>query len=221
MPAPILYYITDHHAFQGDERSQRQHLLSKIEEAARVGVDYIQLREKNLPARDLEVLAREAVNILRQTNLRTEKQERRTALLINSRTDVALAVGADGVHLPANDLGPEDIRRIWVLSGAGAGARVTISVACHTVEEVEYAANRGADLAIFAPIFEKKDAPGTRAAGIDALREACKTKIPVLPLGGVTLENATACLDAGAAGIAGIRLFQGHDIAQIVARLGR
>ena len=215
----MFYYITDRHAFEGDARSKELKLLGKIEEACRAGVEYIQLREKDLSARDLEHLAREAVNILRQTNLRGEKRERRTALLINSRTDVALATGADGVHLPGNDLAPEDIRDIWKLSHAGSLARVTISVACHTLEEVEQAASRGADLAIFAPVFEKKDAPETKPAGLDALRRACHHKIPVIALGGITLENAGACLDAGAAGIAGIRLFQEHNVDEIAERL--
>jgi thiamine-phosphate pyrophosphorylase len=219
MPAPILYYITDRQAFQGDARSKQRQLLGKVEEAGRAGVDYIQLREKDLAARELEALAREALNIVHKTSLRTENGEPRTALLINSRTDVALAVGADGVHLPASDLDAQEVRRVWNLSDAGVRRRAKISVSCHSVEEVQQAASHGADLAIFAPVFEKKDAPGARPAGLEALRQACKAKIPVLALGGVTLENASACLDAGAAGIAGIRLFQGRDIAQIVARV--
>lgn len=221
MPRPIFYYITDRHAFRSDERFQREQLLSKIEEATRAGIDYIQIREKDLSARDLEALGREALNIVHQSNLRSENRERRTALLINSRTDVALAIGADGVHLPANDLGPEAVRRVWKSSGVGAVARVTISVSCHTVKEARQAAVRGADLAIFAPVFEKKDAPGTSPAGLNVLRQTCNAKIPVVALGGVTLENAAACLDAGAAGIAGIRLFQEHNIARIMARLAR
>lgn len=220
MVLPLLYYITGRHAFPGDERHQHERLLHKIEEAVRAGVDYVQLREKDLPGRELEALGREARNILRKSH-GTENRDRRTALLINSRTDVALAIGADGAHLPANDLAPQDIRAIWKLSHDGSPTRVTISVSCHTVEEVQQAADRGADLAIFAPVFEKRDAPRARPAGLDALRQACQAKIPVLALGGVTLENASACLDAGAAGIAGIRLFQEHEIAQIVTRLAR
>src|SRR6202035_4557704 len=96
----LLYYITDRRAFPGDERSRRRRLLEKIREGAQAGVDYIQLREKDLSTRDLESLAREAMSIIRESSqLRTENRERKTALLINSRTDVALAVLADGVHL--------------------------------------------------------------------------------------------------------------------------
>src|SRR5580698_9869625 len=93
----LLYYITDRTAFAADEPTRRRRLLEKVNEATRAGVDYIQLREKDLPARDLESLAREAVRVI--ARLRTENRERRTALLINSRTDVALAVGAQGIHL--------------------------------------------------------------------------------------------------------------------------
>ncbi len=161
MPKPcILYYITDRKAFPGDELTRRRLLLDKITEAASAGVDYIQLREKDLCARDLESLARKAIQIIRSN------AKPRTALLINSRTDVALAIEADGVHLPANDLSPNEIRQIWKC-GAGALAREIspsppqISISCHSAEEVTEAATEAATLAIFAPVFEKKDAPGT------------------------------------------------------------
>ena len=112
MPARcLLYYITDRTAFPGDEPTRRRRLLEKIAEAARAGVDYIQLREKDLPTRDLESLAREAVRIIAE--LRTENRELRTALLINSRTDVALAVRADGVHLRCDDISPQEVRAVW------------------------------------------------------------------------------------------------------------
>ena len=88
----LLYYITDRTAFPGDENARRRRLLDKISEATSSGVDYIQLREKDLPIRELESLASEAVRIIQQApQLRTENQELRTRLLINSRTDVALA----------------------------------------------------------------------------------------------------------------------------------
>jgi thiamine-phosphate pyrophosphorylase len=74
-------------------------------------------------------------------------------------------------------------------------------------------------LAIFAPVFEKKDAFGVTPAGLEKLRQACREKIPVLALGGVTLQNARSCLEAGAAGIAAIRLFQENDAGTIVRTL--
>ena len=94
-----------------------------------------------------------------------------------------------------------------------------IGVSCHSLEEVEKAAEQGASFAVFAPVFEKKDAPSTPAAGLAHLRKACQAKIPVLALGGVTLSNARSCLDAGAAGIAAIRLFQENDIRAVVKQL--
>jgi thiamine-phosphate pyrophosphorylase len=212
----LLYYITDRTQFPGDESARRQLLLQKISEAVQAGVDYIQLREKDLSTRDLETLAREALTIVR--GLRTENRELRTVLLLNSRTDVALAVEADGVHLRSNDIPPSAVRRICQ-RGAGAPARVTISISCHSPEQVHQAQIAGADIALFAPVFEKKDAPDTPPSGLESLRQACANDIPVLALGGVTLENATACLAAGAAGIAAIRLFQENSLAEVIRRL--
>ncbi len=219
----LLYYITDRSAFPGDESTRRRRLLGKIHEAAKAGVDYIQLREKDLPTRDLESLAKEAVAILQK--LRTENRELRTGLLINSRTDVALAVEADGVHLRSEDISPEEVRGIWSSCGAGAPARQLssrhplIAVSCHSPAQVARAAGSKATFAVFAPIFEKKDAPSTQPAGLAHLAQACRTNIPVLALGGVTLANAQSCLEAGAAGIAAIRLFQDNDIATVAQRL--
>jgi len=215
MSSLLLCYITDRTQFPGNEVARRARLLEKISKAASAGVDYIQLREKDLPTCDLELLAREAQKILQQ--LRTENRELRTKLLVSSRTDVALAVSADGVHLPSHDLSPREVRSL--ASRAPAPVGLTISQSCHSPEEVQQAAENGADLALFAPVFEKKAAPGTKPAGLEALREACQCNIPVLALGGVTLENANDCLRAGAAGIAAIRLFQEHDMAEVVRRL--
>jgi thiamine-phosphate pyrophosphorylase len=206
-----IYYVTDRVQLAGDEATRRKRLLEKISEAALAGVDYIQLREKDLPARKLEDLAREAIRIL-------DDAKSKTALLINSRTDIALSVGADGVHLRSDDISPADVRRICQCD-AGAPTRLTISVSCHSSQDVQQAQWSGASLALFAPVFEKKDAPNTQSAGLESLRQACNYKIPVLALGGITLENAAVCLEAGAAGIAAIRLFQENDIAGVARRL--
>ena len=208
----LLCYITDRSQFPGDEAFRRRCLLEKIAEADGCGVDYIQLREKDLSARDLEVLAREILA------LRTGNQKLKTGLLINSRTDIALASGADGVHLRSVDMSPSEVRKLWTQCGAGDPARVTVGVSCHTPAEVAQAAAEGADFAVFGPVFEKKSAQPT---GLNALREACREKIPVLALGGVTLENAESCIQAGAAGIAGIRLFQENEISEVVGKLRR
>jgi thiamine-phosphate pyrophosphorylase len=208
----LLDYITDRTQFSGDEASRRRQLLDRIAEAARSGVDFIQLREKDLSICDLESLAREAVERIR---LETGNRKLETGFLINSRTDVAIAIGAAGVHLRSDDISPADVRAIWPPSGR----RPTIGVSCHSDSDVARAAAEGADFAVFAPVFEKHDAPAVAPAGIESLRQACRHKVPVLALGGVTLANARDCLDAGAAGVAGIRLFQQGDLESTVRRL--
>ncbi len=244
----LLYYVTDRRQFPGDERAQRAQLLAKIAEAARAGVDYIQLRERDLTAHQLEALAREAVRQVGEASAsfsrihapagmegRGTRRIRSPRLLINSRTDIALAAGAHGVHLRSDDISASEARVIW---GKQAGDRrlappyPVIGVSCHTAAEVRSAEAHGADFAVFAPVFEKTTAPPREGVGLEALRQACvgtgapphvegvgTSRMPVLALGGITLENARACLDAGAAGIAAIRLFQDHEIAQTVLRL--
>jgi thiamine-phosphate pyrophosphorylase len=222
MPSTLLYYITDRKAYAEDERTRRHRLLEKIEEAASHNVDYIQLREKDLPPRELVLLAQEVMKIVRK--LRAEKRELRTALLINSRTDVALSLGAQGTHLTSRDISPADARFAWKC-GAGNPAREypsstpVIAASCHSPEEVAQAAAGGATFAVFAPVFEKKEAPTTAPLGLDLLRQACRASIPVLALGGITLQNAGSCIRAGAAGIAAIRLFQENDVGTIVREL--
>jgi len=225
----LLYYITDRRQFAGSAAEQRRRLLDKIAEAARCGVDFIQLREKDLTTRELEQLARAAVHAVREASasrLETGNQKPETRLLINSRVDVALAAGADGVHLRSDDIYASDARALWTKAAEGAPV---VAVSCHSAEAVRMAESHGADFAVFAPVFEKSGRPG---AGLEPLRAAClgapgasgpeaspPVRIPVLALGGVSLENARACLQVGAAGIAGIRLFQADDAGRTVAQL--
>ncbi len=216
----VFYYITDRTAFASDEPTRRRRLLKKIHDAATAGVDYIQLREKDLSTRDLESLSREAAAVIREA-LTTAHYPLPTAFLINSRTDIALAVSADGVHLRSDDVSAEEVRFMWKKCEAGAPVRVLpvapkIAVSCHSPTKVAEIAGSGATFAVFGPVFEKK---GAEPAGLAALQEACKIKIPVLALGGVTLSNAQSCLAVGAAGIAAIRLFQENDIASLVTQL--
>ena len=222
----LLYYITDRKQFPGSPADQRRALLAKIAEAARAGVDYIQLREKDLPVRELEALAKDAMGAVLET--RNPKLE--TRLLINSRTDVALAAGADGIHLPAGDLKASEVRALAATCNSVPGTRYfTIGVSCHSAADVAAADAHGADFVVFGPVFEKA---GTKGVGLKALAEACKRvgavprtegghrgAMPVLALGGVTLANAAECLRAGAAGLAGIRLFQQGDLTATVAQL--
>src|ERR1700674_3335202 len=222
----LLYYITDRSQFPGDERARRRALLAKIAEAARAGVDYIQLREKDLSTRELEMLAQDTLTAVRNsTPLRTENRELRTIfrtrLLINSRTDVALSTGADGVHLRADDLSPREVRAVVRLSVHQPLTidHFLVAASCHTAADVFRAESDKTDFAVFAPVFGKRGAAGTPSTGLAALREACQAKIPVLALGGVNVENAASCLNAGAAGIAALRLFQENKIEDVVRAL--
>jgi len=220
----LLYYITDRTQFPGDEKARWEQLLGKISDASRYGVGLIQLREKDLPLRELERLATEAARVCRESG--TAK------LLINSRADVALACDADGVHLTSHDMSPGDARALWDISMRRRphARNCTLGVSCHTPDEVWLAESHGADFAVFGPVFEKHGS--ATSVGLEELRRACarsqpvaKTEagksvgMPVLALGGVTLENAADCLQAGAAGIAAIRLFQVNQIEELVQRL--
>lgn len=208
---PQLYYITDRRQFPGDAQEQERRLLEKIAECAAAGVDLVQLREKDLSAGALEELALKATAAVAGS---------RTRLLINSRTDVALACGAHGVHLPANDLSASDARAIFARAGA---SEPVIGVSAHSAAEVASAEAHGADFAVFGPVFEKSGSANRE--GLEQLGQIChraeaaQPPMPVLALGGITFDNAQHCVAAGAAGIAAIRLFQQNDVLAIVKRL--
>jgi thiamine-phosphate pyrophosphorylase len=217
----LLYYISDRQLFAGSEAEKQAKLLAKIAEAAKSGVDFIQLRERDLQARELESLAEKALLAIRQAGATSLAPK----LLINSRLDVALAVGADGVHLRADDISASEARAVAAKAHrTQPAAKSYVSVACHTQAEVRLAEAHGADLVLFAPVFEKVGGQ-QEPHGIKGLRAVCKDRraarppVQVLALGGVNLENAAACFKAGAAGIAGIRLFQEGDVAETVRKL--
>lgn len=184
---PLLYYITDGQALPGRDP------LPILSRAARAGVELIQIRERGLSAQALLQLVEEAQRRTRGTE---------TQLLVNDRLEVALAAKAAGVHLPAQSLPVAAVRKQF--------PALLIGASCHSLEEARRAAEGGADFVVFGPVYEtaskKKYGP---PVGLERLAEAAgATRIPVLALGGITLENAGACLAAGAAGIAGISLFQ-------------
>jgi thiamine-phosphate pyrophosphorylase len=135
----------------------------------------------------------------------------KTKLLVNGRADVAVAAGADGVHLTSRpgELTAEQVRRVFAAAGRG---EPVVSASCHTLDEVRGAVAGGVGLVLFGPVFEKRVGGEVvvRGVGMEALRKACEVAggMPVLALGGVTAENAVACVEAGAAGVAGIRLFE-------------
>jgi thiamine-phosphate pyrophosphorylase len=173
-------------------------LRDSIRRAAAAGADWIQIREKDLEARALVELARFAAAETRGTAAR---------VLVNDRLDVALAAAAAGVHLGEKSL-PLEMAIEWRRSAGRLN--FTIGVSCHSLESARAAERGGGDYIFFGPVF----ATPSKAAfgppqGIERLREVCASvEIPVLAIGGVNLENARACVAAGAAGVAAIRLFQ-------------
>jgi thiamine-phosphate pyrophosphorylase len=175
-------------------------LLSTISEVLnpsrdREGADWIQIREKDLSARDLFELTR---RVLAQPNPRAVK------ILVNTRIDVALAAGASGAHLPSNSPAPLAWRAV-------TPPGFLLGVSCHSPEEVRAAAAEGADYVFFGPVFaplsKPAQSPPVELAGL-ACAAAAAGEIPVLALGGITHANAAACIEAGAAGVAGISLYQ-------------
>lgn len=189
MPDPdrmVRYYISDRLALGGSAA-----LIDNIARQLRLGIELIQLRERDLSARDLDALAGA---VLRLPN------PHGTRILVNDRTDVALAAGAAGVHLRGNSPPPARIRVI-------APADFLIGVSCHSVDDVCRAEQEGGSFAVLAPIFPTagKGPP----LGLAPLAQAARrVRMPVLALGGISAQRIRECVDAGAAGIAGISLFQ-------------
>jgi thiamine-phosphate pyrophosphorylase len=174
----IRYYVTDRR--QGD-------VLACVRRAVGEFVDLIQVREKDLSGRELFELVCKVRDLAAGT---------KTRILVNDRLDIALAARIDGVHLPANGLPASRIRPFVKLVGVSA----------HTLEAAVSAQREGADFIVFGPIF---DTPGKKAVGLGPLREAVSAvNIPVIAIGGITREQTGEVVAAGAAGIAGIRLFQ-------------
>jgi thiamine-phosphate pyrophosphorylase len=174
----IRCYVTDRR--QGD-------LLTHVVRAVASGVDMIQVREKDLSGAELFDLV---------CNVREAATGTSTKVLVNGRLDIALITGIDGVHLPGDGLPAAQVR---------PHVR-TLGISCHSTEEATQAERDGGDYIIFGPVFET---PGKKAVGIEALRRvAAAVKIPVLAIGGITSENTPAVLEAGASGIAAIRMFQ-------------
>jgi thiamine-phosphate pyrophosphorylase len=175
------YYITDRKSAGGFRP-----LLEIIRDQLHLGIDLIQIREKDLSARELFEFT------LTVLEVRANEIHRRNPakILVNTRADIAFATRADGVHLPA------DAPAI-TLPGLLVGR------SCHTLKEVS---DTNADFVTYGPVF---DSPGKGAPiGLDAIRAACHTGKQVYALGGVTWDNAKSCVEAGCVGIAGIRMFQ-------------
>jgi len=203
---PILCYVTDRHGLSATESSNNQlALLSKIAAATSAGLDWIQIREKDLSGRDCGSLTREALQLAGKSS---HHKPSPTRIIVNDRLDVALSERAGGVHLGGSSLPLAEARQL-------ADSRIPhsdflIGVSCHSLEAAQPAASGGADYLFFGPIFATPSKAAFGAPqGLDRLAEVCRAiSIPVLAIGGITPANAPSCLAAGASGIAAIRLFQ-------------
>jgi len=204
----LSYAITDRARASVGEADQETALLRQAAMLAETGVDFVQLREKDLEAAALASLARKMLAVFRSS-------AHPPKLLINSRADVAVATGADGVHLTSatGSLTPADIRALYASAGL---PEPIVSVSCHTLSEIPPARNAAASLILFGPVFEKVvsapgagEAPISEGIGLNLLHIACTAAAPtpVFALGGITEQNAPATIAAGAAGIAAIRHF--------------
>ena len=214
----LLCYVTDRRSLSGVESTkQRESLLRKIEAAAHAGVDWIQIREKDLSGKDCGLLTREALQ--RAAESPTDKRLR-TRILVNDRLDVALSEHADGVHLGENSLPMAEARRL--VNTQAQNPDFLIGVSCHSLEAAKSAAGDGADYLFFGPVFAAPSKAAFGAPqGLTRLAEVCRAvSISVLAIGGITVTNSSACLAAGASGIAAIRLFQeAQDMASVVQSL--
>ena len=185
---PLFHYITDRGQLAGIS------LIACIRRALDWGVDFVQIREKDLPDRKLFELTSRAVALSRGKKGR---------ILVNGRADIALAAGAHGVHLPSMGLRISEIRT-WIPGG------FVVGVSVHTEPEIRDASALGADYVLLGHVFptesKRNSGPGL---GLGFLQKACsKTSIPVLALGGMQPDSISPVLKAGAAGVAGISLFQ-------------
>lgn len=179
------YYITDRQALGGVDA-----LVANIARRLVEGITMVQLREKDLPVRELLALAR---------RVRALPNPHGAKILVNDRLDVALAAGLDGVHLRGDAPSPADLRFV-------TPAGFLFGVSCHSLADVERAAT--ADFVVLGPVFESLSKPGYGPAiGLDGVTKASRLA-RVYALGGVTAKNAPACIAAGAIGVAAITMFQ-------------
>ena len=204
MTAPIHCYVTDRKLLAPAEGGTNTAILETIRKAIAAGVDWVQIREKDMAAAELLGLVQEALSGGGGGRLQGAQKK----IMVNDRLDVAIAASASGVHLGRESAPVREVVQ-WCRPG-NAPREFMVGVSCHSVTEARDAESAGASYVIFGPIF---DTPSKRAfgepVGIAQLALACAAlKIPVLAIGGIDVRNARECLRAGAAGIAAIRMFQ-------------
>jgi thiamine-phosphate pyrophosphorylase len=189
----LRYAITDRQMFLGDEQARRGALIAQAAQLSHDGVEYLQLREKDLSEA-------ETVSLVKAVRAALLEGGGATKLLLNGTAALAQWAGAEGVHLSSTTFS----QNLQTHRG------LIVSASCHTIADVRRAAEFG-DLILFGPVFEKRVGGEVVAEGVglDRLREACAAAegVPVFALGGVNAMNAPQCLDAGAVGVAGIRMF--------------
>ena len=192
LPAsPLIYLITDRQQFTPHHHRQ----LEAIAAAAQAGCQLIQIREKDLSVRELCEFVHAAL---------AQAKPHGARVLVNDRLDVALAMGADGVHLRTNSLPVAEIRRLV------PRLDFLVGVSTHSLTEAQAAAASGADFIVCGPVFPTPSKASYGAPlGLDRCEEICRAvNVPVLALGGLTMNNFAEPLSRGAAGIAAISLFK-------------
>jgi len=206
----VLCYVTDRHALRiANPADSLGALTQKIEELMAAGIDWVQIREKDLPARELSYVTRQALRIAAKHSAEHSSAIR---VLVNDRLDVAISEQADGVHLGEKSVPVAEAKRLIASAIRKQIIRESflLGASCHSIEAAQAAERHGADYIFFGPIFAtpSKAAFG-KPQGLACLGQVCRAvKRPVLAIGGITVENADSCIAAGATGIAAIRLFQ-------------
>ena len=183
---PRLYAITDSKRYPD--------MLQRLEKALKKGIRMVQLREKELSGLEYYQLAK---------RVRELTQDYDAMLFINDRVDIALAVNADGVHLPEKGLPPSVVKKI--------APKLLVGYSAHSLEQALCAQEEGADFITLSPIFKTQSHPEVEPIGLGLLKEVSqRLSIPVYALGGITWDRIKLCYKNGAYGIAGIGLFFDH-----------
>jgi len=190
------------------ERYGTERTLEVVAAAASAGVEAVQVRERHLSARDLNALVERVIEAARPTGMK---------VMVNGRLDVALTVGADGVHLGGDALHPEAARELADRIGVD---RFIVGASAHDLAEVARASAGGVDYVLFGPIYASPPkADEARALGHRPLSEVCAEGwVPVLALGGITAANTPQVMGSGAHGTAVIRALFDVDDPEVAAR---
>lgn len=192
--SPAVCIITSGEATEENFQVQHELTVELAAAAAVAGVEIFQVREKSLPARLLSKLVDAVVAACEGSAVR---------VVVNDRADVASSSGAAGVHLTSQSIEASHVRRVF-------GDGFLIGSSAHSLEDVREARRSGCDYILFGPVF---DTPSKRRfgapQGIAALSRAVAAaeSLPVFAVGGIDIENSQSVLDAGAGGVAAIRLF--------------